>query len=92
MLRKILVAVGRFKVGASPDYPRGVWNKIASDLAKDPKNVDLFKGCGEEPSKLLDAFSEEVDINTSLQSVTRGPIKLRQRLGSTPRIPARLRA
>lgn len=92
MLRKITVNVGRFEAGRSPDYPQGVWNKIALDLSKDPKNAALFKGCNGEPAALLERFSEPVDINTSLQSVTRGPIKLRQRLGSPQRIPARQRA
>lgn len=92
MLRKITANVGRFEAGRTPDYPRGVWNKIAADLKKDPQNAALFKGCGDDTQKILDAFSVEVDVNTSLQSVTRGPIKLRQRLGSPPRIPARARA
>lgn len=92
MLRKILVNVGRLEAGRTPDYPKGVWNKIAADLKKDPKNAELFKGCKDEPEALLARFSEVIDINTSLQSATRGPLKLRQRLGSPPRIPARARA
>ena len=72
MLRKITKTTGRYEVGNSHDYPRGVWLKIANDLGQH-----------------LDAFSVEVDVNQSLQSATRGPIHLRQRLGSPARIPAR---
>ena len=92
MLRKITRSVGRYEAGNNHDYPKGVWDKIAVDLSKDPANAGTFQGCGADPKKCLSAFSEEVDINSSLQSVTRGPIKLRQRTGSTPRIPARARA
>ena len=92
MLRKITQSVGRFESGNSHDYPAGVWNKIAADLKKDPKNAALFEDCGDDSKKLLSAFSQEVDINTSLQSVTRGPLKQRQRIGSPARIPARARA
>lgn len=31
MLREITKEVGRFKVGQRPDYPAGVWTKIALD-------------------------------------------------------------
>lgn len=92
MLRKITQTVGRYERGNTHDYPKGVWDKIALDLSRDPQNAALFKGCKDSPSKALAAFSQEVDINSSLQSVTRGPIKQRQRLGSPPRIPARARA
>lgn len=92
MLRKITQSVGRYERGNNHDYPAGVWNKIAADLKKDAANAALFNGCGDDPKKLLSAFSQEVDINSSLQSATRGPLKQRQRLGSPARIPARARA
>ena len=32
MLRKITKSAGRYEVGGTHDYPRGVWLKIANDL------------------------------------------------------------
>lgn len=92
MLRTITKSVGRYEAGNNHDYPKGVWDKIAVDLSKDPANAEVFQGCGGDQKKCLSAFSKEVDINSSLQSVTRGPVKLRQRTGSPARIPARARA
>jgi hypothetical protein len=89
MLRTMIKSVGRYEAGNNHDFPKGVWDKIAGDLMKDPKNAALAKEAGGDAQKFLDLVSNTVDINTSLQSVTRGPIKLRQRTGGAPRIPAR---
>lgn len=86
MLKEITADVGRYEAGGKHDYPKGVWDKIAADLLKDPKNAELFQGFEDEPLK---AFTRPVDINATHQSATRGPIKLRQRTGSPARIPAR---
>ncbi len=87
MLRKMTVAIGRFSVGDSHDYPRGVWNKIALDLMK--SSADYRNRAGGDAQKMLNLISTEVDINQSLQSAMRGPINQRQRLGAPQRTPVR---
>lgn len=89
MLRKITQAIGRYGEGETKDYPKGVWDKIAADLMKDPKNAGVFAGTKGDVQKGLAAFSTPIDINQNLQSALRGPIKTRQRPGSPARIPAR---
>lgn len=79
MLREITRAAGRYKPGAKHDYPRGVWNKIAADLLR---NEGERKVTVEDVERKLNSFSREIDFNPSHQSVTRGPLKIRRRLGT----------
>lgn len=97
MLRMITQSAGRFEAGNTHDYPKGVWDKIATDLAKDPKNKDLFGRLPRDSAeKLLAAFSEPQEFNPGHQSVTRGVPVQRTRAGAPPRpslrVPVRPRA
>lgn len=86
MLRKITADAGRFETGNQHDYPRGVWNKVAADLMKDPKNKELFKGVKDgDVDGALKRFSAPVEDNASLQSATRGAVIAKQRAGSPAR-------
>lgn len=83
MLRKITVSVGRYKEGNQHDYPRGVWNKIAADLAKAKENAEVFKGVNRaDNDKMLAAFSVEIEFNPSHNAMTRGPNRNHPRLGT----------
>jgi hypothetical protein len=92
MLRKITKDVGRYEANGQHDYPNGVWQKIALDLQKDPRNKELFKGTKPgDAESALKAFSEPVDVNHSLQSATRGVVIAKQRAGSPARPATRAR-
>ena len=67
MLRKITKAVGRYRVGDQPDYPRDVWNKIAVDAGM---ALDKFTQLVETPSSVL-------------QSSLKGRPVIHRRLGGT---------
>ena len=79
MLRKITKDVGRYRTGEMHDYPRGVWAKLAADMlrAEGKRNAKP-----EEIERQLASFSEPIEFNASHQSVTRGPLRVRPRLGS----------
>ena len=79
MLRKITQAAGRFRPGNMHDYPRDTWNKIVRDLlsASGKKNITP-----DDMAEKLASFSEPIEFNPSLHSTTRGPLKIRRRLGS----------
>ena len=80
MLRKITKDTGRYRVGEMHDYPRGVWAKLATDMlrADGKRNVKP-----EDIERHLETFSEPIEFNASHQSVTRGPLRVRPRLGGT---------
>ena len=91
MLRMITHSAGRFEAGNTHDYPRGVWEKIAADLRKDPRNKALFSGVKPGDTEgALKAFSEPQEFNPGHQSVTRGKVEQRTRLGAPARPKPRL--
>lgn len=97
MLRMITQDAGRFEAGNTHDYPKGTWQKIATDLLKDPRNKVLFKGI--KPGDVegaLKVFSEPQAFNPGHQSVTRGVVIQRTRAGAPARpnlrVPVRARA
>lgn len=99
MLRRITLNVGRYEAGNTHDYPKGVWDKIARDLQADPRNKAVFKGTKPgDADAALKAFSAPQEFNPGHQSVTRGELQVRNRLGSPERklapdrVPVRARA
>lgn len=83
MLRKITKEAGRYKtIGELHDYGRGIWNDIAKSLLK-AEGKKTFTDA--DVQKKLDSFSEPVNYNAAEQSMLRGKVKTRTRLGSTAR-------
>ncbi len=65
MLRKFTKDIGRFKAGATHDYPTGVWRKMAADSKQ---KLDSFTQPIEFNSGLQNPLRGPVKIRTRLGS------------------------
>jgi len=63
MLRQFTKAVGRYRAGEHHDYPRGVWNKLASDVGEP---LDGFSAAVEENKVLQSALKGRPRIHRRL--------------------------